>query len=36
MLPAQPGTLPGTVLPAELAWVEIASQDIIVTASGGV
>lgn len=36
MLPARPGTLPGTVLPAELAWVEIASQDIIVTASGGV
>ena len=35
MLPARPGTAPGTVLPAELAWIEIASQDIIVNASGG-
>ena len=34
MLPARPaGT--GTVLPAELAWVEVPSEDVIVRATGG-
>lgn len=36
MLPARPagGSSPG-VLPAEIAWVEIPSQDVLLTASGG-
>jgi predicted phage baseplate assembly protein len=36
MLPARPagGSSPG-ILPAEIAWVEIPSQDVLLTASGG-
>jgi hypothetical protein len=36
MLPARPGGTPGTVLPAELAIVEVPSQDIVLSASGGI
>ncbi len=36
MLPARPagGSYPG-ILPAEIAWIEIPSQDVLLTASGG-
>jgi hypothetical protein len=34
MLPARPGAA-GAVLPAELAWIEIPSEDISISASGG-
>jgi hypothetical protein len=36
MLPARPGGTPGTVLPAELAFVELPSQDVTLQASGGI
>jgi hypothetical protein len=36
MLPARPGGTPGTVLPAELAIVEVPSQDVVLSASGGI
>ena len=35
MLPARPLGTPGTVLPAELAWVEVPAQDVTLRASGG-
>lgn len=35
MLPARPGGGVGAVLPAELAWVELPTQDILLSASGG-
>lgn len=35
MLPARPAGSPGAVLPAELAWVEVPSQDITLRAVGG-
>jgi Baseplate J-like protein len=36
MLPARPGGTPGTVLPAELAIVEVPSQDVVLSAGGGI
>jgi len=36
MLPARPGGTPGSVLPAELAIVEVPSQDVALSASGGI
>jgi hypothetical protein len=36
MLGARPGTAPGvTVLPAELAWVDVPAQDLVLTVTGG-
>jgi hypothetical protein len=35
MLPARPAGVPGTVLAAELAWVEAPAQDVTLRASGG-
>jgi len=35
MLPARPAGSPGKVLPAELAWVEVPSQDVTLRAVGG-
>lgn len=36
MLPARPSGAPATVLPAELAVVEVPSQDVVLSASGGI
>jgi len=36
MLPARPAGSPDVVLPAELAWLEVPSQDVTLRAVGGI
>lgn len=36
MLPAQPGGVPGVILPAEIAWVEVPAFDVVLGSSGGI
>jgi hypothetical protein len=36
MLPARPGGTPSTVLPAEIAWVEVPALDVTLQSTGGI
>ena len=36
MLPARPGGTPSTILPAELAWVEVPALDVSLRSTGGI
>jgi hypothetical protein len=36
VLPARPGGTPSTVLPAEIAWVEVPALDVVLRSTGGI